>query len=57
MIVWKTTSTLTYPLKVPIRKSSHGTGLKLFTPKQMLHRLSITFPQEKAGNISENLLD
>ena len=34
-----------------------GTGLKIFTPKQMLQRLPIALAQVKAGNNSENLLN
>ena len=33
------------------------TGLKIFTPKQMLQRLPIALAQVKAGNNSENLLN
>ena len=32
-----------------------GKGIKLLTPKEMLHRLPIAFAQLKAGNTSENL--
>ena len=32
------------------------TGLKILTPKQMLHRLPIALAQVKAGNDSESLL-
>ena len=31
-----------------------GKGLKILTPKQMLHRLTIALAQVKAGNNSEN---
>ena len=31
-----------------------ATRIKILTPKQMLHRLSIAFAQVKAGNTSEN---
>ena len=33
------------------------TGLKIWTPKQMLQRLPIDLAQVKAGNNSENLLN
>ena len=33
------------------------TGLKIFTPKQMLRRLPIALAQVKEGNNSENLLN
>ena len=33
------------------------TGLKIFTPKQMLQRLPIALAQVKAGNFSQNLLN
>ena len=42
----------TLPLKV-----SHGKGLKILTPKQMLQRLPMALAQVKAGNISGNLLN
>ena len=35
--------------------TTKGTGLKIFTPKQMLQRLPIALAQVKAGNNSENL--
>ena len=34
-----------------------GTGLKILTRKQMLQRLPISFPQIKAGNNSQCLLN
>ena len=34
-----------------------GTGLKIWTPKQMLQRLPIALAQVKAGNNSEGLLN
>ena len=34
-----------------------GTGLKIFTPKQMLQGLPIALVQVKAGNNSESLLN
>ena len=37
--------------------TTKGTGLKIFTPKQMLQRLPIAFAQVKAGNNSQNLLN
>ena len=40
----------TLPLKV-----SHGKGLKILTPKQMLRRLPMALAQVKAGHISGNL--
>ena len=33
------------------------TGLKIFTPKQMLQRLPIALAQVKTGNNSQNLLN
>ena len=38
-------------------KATKGTGLKILTPKQMLHRLLIALAQVKVGNNSENLLN
>ena len=38
-------------------KATKGTGLKILTPKQMLHRLPIAFEQVKAGNNAESLLN
>ena len=38
-------------------KSIHGKGLKMLTPKQMVHRLPVALAKVKAGNTSENLLD
>ena len=38
-------------------KATKGAGLKIFTPKQMLQRLSIALAQVKAGNNSESLLN
>ena len=40
-----------------IYDSKQGTGLKMLTPKQMLHRLSIALAQIKARNNSESLLN
>ena len=37
--------------------TTKGTGLKIFTPKQMLQRLPIALAQVKAGNFSQNLLN
>ena len=37
--------------------TTKGTGLKIFTPKQMLQRLPIALAQVKAGNNFENLLN
>ena len=34
-----------------------GKGFKILTPKQMLQKLPIAFPQVKAGNNSESLLN
>ena len=34
-----------------------GTGLKIFTPKQILQRLPIALAQVKASNNSESLLN
>ena len=36
---------------------SKGEGLKILTPKQMLHRLLTALGQVKAGNNSERLLN
>ena len=38
-------------------KSIHGEGLKILSPKQMLHRLPIAIAQVKVCNASENLLN
>ena len=38
-------------------RATKGTGLKTFTPKQMLQRLPIALAQVKAGNNSESLLN
>ena len=38
-------------------KITYGKGLKIWTPKQMLQRLSIALAQVKAGNTSKNLLN
>ena len=38
-------------------ESIHGKGLKILSPKQMLHRLPIALAQVKAGNTSENVLN
>ena len=38
-------------------KTTKGTGLKTFSPKQMLQRLPIALAQVKAGNNSESLLN
>ena len=38
-------------------KATKGTGLKIFTPKQMLQRLPIALAQVKAANNSESLLN
>ena len=35
---------------VPKSKAKHGTGLKILTPKKMLHRLGMALAQAKAGN-------
>ena len=37
--------------------TTKGTGLKIFTPKEMLQRLAIALTQVKAGNNSQNLLN
>ena len=41
------------------KTSSHqkGTGLKIFTPKQMLQRSPTALAKTKAGNHSESLLN
>ena len=38
-------------------KVSKHSKLKILTPKQILQRLTIAFPQVKAGNTSESLLN
>ena len=38
-------------------KTTKGTGLKTFSPKQMLQRLPIALAQVKTGNNSESLLN
>ena len=38
-------------------KTTEGKGLKILTPKQILHRLLIGLAQVKAGNNSESLLN
>ena len=38
-------------------RATNGTGLKILTPKQMLHRLPIALAQVKAGNNLEGLLN
>ena len=38
-------------------KATHGEGLKILTPKQMLQRLPVALAQVKAVNTSENLLN
>ena len=38
-------------------KVSDHSNLKILTPKQMLHRLSIALEQVKVGNTSQNLLN
>ena len=35
-------------------KATKGTGIKMWTPKQMLQRMSTALTQVKAGNNSEN---
>ena len=40
-----------------LAKEQEGTGLKIFTPNQMLKRLPIALPQVKAGNNSDSLLN
>ena len=37
--------------------NTEGTGLKILSPKQMLHRFPIALGQVKAGNSSESLLN
>ena len=39
------------------QNETKGKGLKILTPKQMLHRLPIALAQVKAGNNSESLLN
>ena len=43
--------------KKAAEKPTTGTGLKIFTPKQLLQRLPIALAQVKAGNNSESLLN
>ena len=38
-------------------KASHGTGLKILTPKQMLQRFPIALAEVKAGNNSQSFLN
>ena len=38
-------------------KATHGEGIKILTPKQMLQGLPIALAQINAGNTSENLLN
>ena len=38
-------------------RATNETGLKILTPKQMLHRLPIALAQVKAGNNLEGLLN
>ena len=38
-------------------KATHGEGLKVLSPKQMLQRFPTTLAQAKAGNACENLLN
>ena len=38
-------------------KAIEGTGLKIWTPKQMLQRLPIALAEIKVGSNSENLLN
>ena len=38
-------------------KQQKGRLLKILTPKQILQRLPIAFPQVKAGSTSENVLN
>ena len=39
------------------KTEQNGTGLKIFTPKQLLQRLPIALVQVKVGNNSEHLLN
>ena len=39
------------------KRKKNGKGLKILTPKQILHRLPIALAEVKAGNTSENLLN
>ena len=39
------------------QNKTERTGVKIFTPKQMLQRLPIAFTQVKAGSNSQNLLN
>ena len=50
----KTSSTAS---KIPKRRPTRGTGIKLLTPKQMLQSLPIALAQVKIGNASKNLLN
>ena len=43
--------------KVPIRRPTQGTGIKMLTSKQMFQRLPVALTQVEAGNTSENLLN
>ena len=37
-------------------KQKKGTGLKILTPKQVIHRLIVALAQVKVGNNSQSLL-
>ena len=39
------------------QNETKGTGIKIFTPKQILQRLPITLTQVKVSNNSQNLLN
>ena len=44
-------------LKKAAEEPKIGTGLKILTPKQLLHRLSKALEEVKAGDNSESLLN
>ena len=48
---------MTSEAKTKANKATKGTGLKILTHKQMLHRLPIALAQVKSGNNSDTLLN
>ena len=46
-----------YPEIVSESKATHGEGVKILTPKQIIQRLPEALAQVKASNTSENLLN
>ena len=45
------------PFLITEKQGKQAKRLKIFTPKEMLHRLPISLTQVEAGNTSENLLN